>query len=69
MTKTLDKARVYEMQAERNGLLNEASRIGAIASIERRKLTDAEDSQVLELMKKVQTLEEEIARCRLRDQR
>jgi hypothetical protein len=64
MAKILDKTRVYEMQAERNGLLNEVSRIGAIASAERRKLTDAEDAQVLELMKRVQALEEEITRSK-----
>jgi hypothetical protein len=64
MAKLLDKTRLYEMQAERNGLLNEASRIGAIAAAERRKLTEAEDAQVRQLMERVQMLDQEIARSK-----
>ncbi len=64
MAKLLDKTRVYEMQAERNGLLNEASRIGAIASAERRNLTEAEDAQVQRLTERVQMLDQEIARSK-----
>jgi hypothetical protein len=55
---------IYEMQEERNSLLNEASRIGAIASAECRELTAGEDSQILQLMSRAQELDEEIARSK-----
>ena len=44
--------------------LNEANRIVATASTECRELTEAEDLQVLQLMKKVQDLEESIGRLK-----
>lgn len=65
MTRTLDKSsNVYVMQGERTDLLNEASRIQAIASAERRTPTIEEDSQILRLMNRVQKLDEEIARSK-----
>ena len=59
-----ESSQVNEMLAERAGLLDEAARIVATASAEGRELTDAEDSHVLELMKRVQTLDEEVAHLR-----
>ena len=65
MFKLMEKsANIYEMQQERTGLLNEASRLIAIAAAENRKLTDAEDSLILQVRKRVQALEEEIARSK-----
>ncbi len=65
MTKTLDKSsNVYLMQGERTGLLNETSRIQAIAYAELRSLTIEEDAEILRIMNRVQELDAEIARSK-----
>ena len=65
MTKTLDKSsNIYMMQGERTDLLNEASRIQAIAYAELRSLTIEEDAEILRIMNRVQKLDEEIARSK-----
>jgi hypothetical protein len=61
-----ESSRIDEMLDERAALLDEASRIVATASAEGRELTATEDSHVLQLMKRAQTLEEEVARLRRR---
>jgi hypothetical protein len=62
MTRTIDKtSKIYMMQGERTDLLNEASRIQAIASAEGRTPTVLEDLRIQQLMKKVQALDEEIS--------
>ncbi|MBZ5675337.1 MAG: hypothetical protein LAP61_13930 [Acidobacteriia bacterium] len=53
-----------EMLSERAARLDEASRIVATASAECRELTEAEDSHVLQLMKRAQILDEELARLK-----
>ena len=55
---------INEMLDERARLLDEASGIVAAASDDGRDLTAAEDSHVLKLMNRVQTLDEEVARLR-----
>jgi hypothetical protein len=65
MTKTLDKSsNIYLMQGERTDLLNETSRIQAIAYAELRSLTVEEDAEILRIMNRVQKLDEEIARAK-----
>ena len=65
MTKTLDKSsNTYMMQGERTEMLNEVSRIQAIAYAELRSSTIEEDAQILRLMNRVQKLDEEIARSK-----
>jgi hypothetical protein len=65
MTKTLDKSsNIYMMQGERTDLLNEASRIQAIAYAELRSPTIEEDAEILRIMNRVQKLDEEIARSK-----
>lgn len=65
MTKTLDKSsNIYLMQGERTDLLNETSRIQAIAYAELRSLTIEEDAEILRIMNRVQKLDEEIARAK-----
>jgi hypothetical protein len=65
MTKTLDKSsNIYMMQGERTDLLNESSRIQAIAYAELRSLTIEEDAEILRIMNRVQKLDEEIARSK-----
>jgi hypothetical protein len=64
LIKVAESSQVNEMLAERAGLLDEAARIVATASAEGRELTEAEDSHVLELMKRAQTLDEEVAHLR-----
>jgi hypothetical protein len=65
MTKTLDKSsNIYLMQGERTGLLNETSRIQAIAYAELRSLTIEEDAEILRIMNRVQELDAEIARSK-----
>ena len=59
-----ESPRIDEMLAERIALLREASRTVASASTAGRELTAAEDSHVLELMKRAQCLEEEVAHLR-----
>jgi hypothetical protein len=59
-----ESSQVNEMLAERAGLLDEAARIVATASAEGRELTEAEDSHVLRLMKRAQTLEEPVTHLR-----
>jgi hypothetical protein len=56
-----ESSQIDEMLAERHALLDEASGIVAAASAEGRDLTAVEDSHVLQLMKRVQTLDEEVA--------
>ena len=56
-----ESSQIDEMLAERDALLNEASGIVAAASADGRDLTAIEDSHVLQLMKRVQTLDEEVA--------
>ena len=53
-----------EMLSERAAWLDEASRIVATASAEGRELTEAEDSHVLQLMKRAQVLDEGLARLK-----
>jgi hypothetical protein len=65
MFKQMEKSsNIYELKQERSGLLNEASRIVAIASAEGRDLTGVEDARVAQVMQQVQALEEEIARSK-----
>lgn len=65
MTKTLDKSsNIYMMQGERTDLLNEASRIQAIAYAELRSLTIEENAEILRIMNRAQKLDEEIARSK-----
>jgi hypothetical protein len=65
MFKLMEKSSsIYELQQERSGLLNEASRIVAIVSSEGRELTSVEDFRILKVMQQVQTLEAEIARLK-----
>jgi len=59
-----ESSQIDEMLAERDALLNEASGIVAAASADGRDLTAVEDSRVLQLMKRVQTLDEEVAHLR-----
>ncbi|HVR26343.1 MAG TPA: hypothetical protein VMU26_23825 [Candidatus Polarisedimenticolia bacterium] len=59
-----ESSQIDEMLAERDALLNEASGIVAAASADGRDLTAVEDSRVLQLMKRVQTLDEELAHLR-----
>ena len=56
-----ESSQIDEMLAERDTLLYEASGIVEAASAEGRDLTAVEDSHVLQLMKRVQTLDEEVA--------
>jgi hypothetical protein len=56
-----EPSQIDEMLAERDTLLYEASGIVEAASAEGRDLTAVEDSHVLQLMKRVQTLDEEVA--------
>jgi hypothetical protein len=60
----MSKTSTYEAQEERTSLLNEASRIRAIASAERRNLKPDEDLRILEFMNRAQALDEEIARLK-----
>ena len=53
---------IDEMVKELAPLRNEAARIVASASAEGRELTEAEDSHVLSLMKRVRILEEDVTR-------
>ena len=59
-----ESSQIDEMLAERDALLNEASGIVAAASADGRDLTAVEDSRVLQLMKRVQTLDEEVGHLR-----
>jgi SpoVK/Ycf46/Vps4 family AAA+-type ATPase len=59
-----ESSQINKMLDERAALLDEASRIVATASAEGRDLTATEDSHVLRLTKRAQTLDEEVARLR-----
>ncbi len=59
-----ESSQIDEILAQRTALLDEASSLVAAASAEGRDLTALEDSHVLQLMKEVQTLDEEVAHLR-----
>ena len=59
-----ESSQIDGMMHELAARLNEANHIVAKASAENRELTEVEDSQVLQLMKQVQNLDEAIARLR-----
>jgi hypothetical protein len=56
-----ESSQIDDMLAERDTLLHEASGIVEAASAAGRDLTAVEDSHVLQSMKRVQTLDEEVA--------
>jgi uncharacterized protein YdcH (DUF465 family) len=61
LIKVAESSQVDEMLAQRAALLDEASSLIVAASVDGRDLTAGEDSHVLRLMKRVQTLDEEVA--------
>jgi hypothetical protein len=63
VTRTIDRSSKTYI-GERTDLLNEASRIQAIASAEGRTLTIEEDARIQRLMNRVQELDEETARSK-----
>ena len=61
LIKVAESSPIDEMLAQRAVLLDEASSLIVAASVDGRDLTACEDSHVLRLMKRVQTLDEEVA--------
>ena len=55
-----DESPIAAKERDRLALLEEASRIVAAASVQGRELSGAEDAQVLSLMGRVRTIEEEL---------
>jgi hypothetical protein len=61
LIKVAEASPIDEMLAQRAALLDEAFILIVAASVDGRDLTAGEDSHVLRLMKRVQTLDEEVA--------